>query len=290
MLTFPLPPDDGPRTKEVAMRRTLMPSVGFRRFIFVAVFSLTMIELGCETDCDPDISSNTCCCMTGLGYTSINKDTCNKNGGHCTTDNMCASSSSLIDPDGIILVRPKKTLHLVAFSAPTAVESCFAHCPAGITNADCAAGKIDKATSDSITQLRTWAISNTKREIQPKELMDLFHQTTPDPCHRGTTKLSSTGVSNEGDECALEAPLTKLEVRAHLMIPAKLKANWDPRFPTSKLLIVGAPAPNLHFLKTDKNEFAPLDADFGGDILWIETSDTRFMVRTSNHGCVGIDY
>jgi hypothetical protein len=184
---------------------------------------------------------------------------------------------------------PKPHLRFVAFASDE-TESCFAHCPKGVSGADCAAGKIDKATSDSIEKLRVWVLSDNKTEIQPKELMDLFHVTTDDPCHRGATRISSTGLVNQGEVCVVEAPLVKLDVKAEIHIPRKVEATWDTSSPKTKLLFGGNSSPSVHFMKTDKKEFDPMDSDFGGNIIWIEIGEHRFMARTDKKSCVGIDY
>jgi hypothetical protein len=185
-----------------------------------------------------------------------------------------------------------RELRFVAFSTSSETESCFAHCPKGVSNADCAAGKIDKSRSDSIEQLRIWVLSSNKSDIQPKDLMELFHVATADPCHRGVTKISTAGVANEGDACTVEAPLEKLDVRAQIHVPEKVEAKWDASSPRTKLRFTGSKIPTVHFFKTDtdKDDLDPMDFDFGGDIVWIETAPHRFMARTSKQSCVGIDY
>ncbi|MBV8547518.1 MAG: hypothetical protein JO093_13725 [Acidobacteria bacterium] len=67
--------------------------IAFRLNRLFAAAALIVISVLMQS-CEPVMNDEpTCCCLTKLGYTRMNKDQCNKKYGYCVDDKSCSSSS-----------------------------------------------------------------------------------------------------------------------------------------------------------------------------------------------------
>jgi hypothetical protein len=206
----------------------------------------------------------------------------------CSDGSVCSWLSGdprhIESPDAV----PFNALALAATES-----SCLSKCPPGVVNANCASGALVSSEAKSVGELLGW-IESGKKRIEPKELVTLFQtgRTAEDPCGRGPTVLSASGLVNMGGDCKIETTLAQLNARLEIRIPKRLAGTWETRTFPMRIRFGSNDAPIVRILKarsnTGRDEPHPLDSEFGGRVLWAEADARRLYVRTN--GCVGVSF
>jgi hypothetical protein len=185
-----------------------------------------------------------------------------------------------------------KPLTLVAFvPSPTApLTSCIQQCPKDHSNPDCSLSTIQKNYEQPLSTLYARVVKKTDDVITTQDLQQLFGADTSQ-CKRDSTTVSKDGIQNTGDKCNIHADLGKTNVGLDIDIPQVLKANFEPSSSVLKLSFPDAAnGPSVAFHRIDKpTEEHPLNDDFGGQVLWLESDGTVLFLRTQK-GCIGARY
>ena len=166
--------------------------------------------------------------------------------------------------------------------------SCLKHCPNGKVTADCMVARIESQNVKPLREFIHEVMSTDGKTLSHAQLMARFH-IKDDPCNRGDTTLSASDLTNAGASCTIDQSTAKFHVLIQLHLPERLQGVWQSHTPSdSRLNFVGTDSPTVHFFNTKSKDKDPLDDDFGGNALWIESDGARVMVRTNAPGCIGV--
>lgn len=184
---------------------------------------------------------------------------------------------------------------LVSFQVPPGQteRSCRDLCPDLATTARCTTAVVPKPAEQGLDLLHSTVTQLSRDDglISPDELRGWF-QVSPedDGCQRGPTAFLGARFLNVGTPCLIEVPLAN-DLTARLVIPMVLSGQVEATDGeiTVELNDPGPTAPSLRFLKSE-DQFAPLDADFGGTVLSIEANASAVFLKTEKNRCIGVAF
>jgi hypothetical protein len=166
-------------------------------------------------------------------------------------------------------------------------ESCLAICPPGITNGRCQVANADASLKQSLRSVHGM-VTGPSRLIPAQDILSLF-RLEKDPCRRGPTGVTSSGVTNFGDDCYVRSEFGSLQVA--IQVPAHLEGVFARSSSSVRLSFPTDYAPVIHIFGTKRKpngdlELSGLDRIFGGTALWVESDTKRVFFKT--RGCIGV--